>query len=101
MRTASEWAALDRQYLWHPFTQFDEWLDQPMLVVDRAEGVELIDVDGRRYLDATSSLWCNVHGHRHPRIPPQVAGAREMRLTVGAVVRIGKLLPVPLTAASP
>ena len=35
------------------------------------------------------------------RIPPQVAGAREMRLTVGAVVRIGKLLPVPLTAASP
>ena len=72
MRTASEWAALDRQYLWHPFTQFDEWLDQPMLVVDRAEGVELIDVDGRRYLDATSSLWCNVHGHRHPRIDAAV-----------------------------
>ena len=35
------------------------------------------------------------------RIPPQVAGAREMCLTVGAVVRISKLLPVPLTAASP
>ena len=32
------------------------------------EGCELIDADGKRYLDGTSSLWCNVHGHRHPTI---------------------------------
>ncbi len=38
------------------------------LVVDRAEGVWLIDTQGRRLLDGVSSLWCNVHGHRHPRI---------------------------------
>ena len=31
-----------------------------------AEGTDLIDTDGRRYIDGTSSLWCNVHGHRHP-----------------------------------
>jgi adenosylmethionine---8-amino-7-oxononanoate aminotransferase len=37
-------------------------------VVERAEGTNLIDVDGRRYIDGVSSLWCNVHGHRHPRI---------------------------------
>ncbi len=38
------------------------------LLIDRAEGVWLIDVDGRRLLDGVSSLWCNVHGHRHPHI---------------------------------
>ncbi len=35
-------------------------------MIERAEGTTLIDTDGRRYLDGVSSLWCNVHGHRHP-----------------------------------
>jgi hypothetical protein len=34
-------------------------------VIAAAEGVYLIDLDGRRYLDGVSSLWTNVHGHRH------------------------------------
>src|SRR5215213_4732200 len=34
------------------------------VVVERAEGHELIDVDGRRYLDAISSLWVSTLGHR-------------------------------------
>ncbi|MCA9134580.1 MAG: adenosylmethionine--8-amino-7-oxononanoate transaminase [Planctomycetales bacterium] len=38
------------------------------LIVDRAEGVWLFDQQGRRLLDGVSSMWCNVHGHRHPRI---------------------------------
>ena len=38
------------------------------LVVDRAEGVWLFDATGRALLDGVSSLWCNVHGHRHPAI---------------------------------
>ena len=37
-------------------------------MIEAAEGTELIDVDGRRYLDGVSSLWCNVHWHRHPKI---------------------------------
>ncbi len=37
-------------------------------MVERAEGTDLIDADGRRYIDGVSSLWCNVHGHCHPRI---------------------------------
>ncbi|MDP2312323.1 MAG: adenosylmethionine--8-amino-7-oxononanoate transaminase [Pseudomonadota bacterium] len=77
MRTPSEWAALDLRHLWHPFTQHDEWAEEAMLIVDRAEGVELIDVAGRRYLDGTSSLWCNVHGHRHPRIDAAVRAQLE------------------------
>ena len=41
-------------------------------MIDRAEGMELIDAEGRRYLDGVSSLWCNVHGHRHPLIDQAV-----------------------------
>jgi adenosylmethionine-8-amino-7-oxononanoate aminotransferase len=38
------------------------------IVVARAEGRELIDVDGRRYLDAISSLWVTTLGHRVPEL---------------------------------
>jgi adenosylmethionine-8-amino-7-oxononanoate aminotransferase len=61
----SELAELDRRVLWHPFTQQSEWAP---LVIARGEGNYLIDETGRRYLDGVSSLWCNVHGHRHPRL---------------------------------
>jgi adenosylmethionine-8-amino-7-oxononanoate aminotransferase len=65
-------ASQDRAHLWHPFTQQRDWVQEPQLVIDRADGSELIDVEGRRYIDGVSSLWCNVHGHRHPRIDAAV-----------------------------
>ncbi len=58
-------AELDRQVLWHPFTQQAEW---DPLVISHGEGNYLVDTAGRRYLDGVSSLWANVHGHRHPRL---------------------------------
>jgi adenosylmethionine---8-amino-7-oxononanoate aminotransferase len=64
--------AADRAHLWHPFTQQQGWLDEAPLIVERAEGTDLIDADGRRYIDGVSSLWCNVHGHGHPRIDAAV-----------------------------
>ncbi|MCX5747737.1 MAG: adenosylmethionine--8-amino-7-oxononanoate transaminase [Proteobacteria bacterium] len=54
---------LDQRVLWHPFTQMSEW---DPLVIAEAAGSYLIDTEGRRYLDGVGSLWCNVHGHRHP-----------------------------------
>jgi len=59
---------LDRKHLWHPFTQQRDWCAEEPLVIERAEGTSLIDSEGRRYIDGVSSLWCNVHGHRHPGI---------------------------------
>jgi adenosylmethionine-8-amino-7-oxononanoate aminotransferase len=59
---------LDHRYLWHPFTQQRDWCSEEPLVIERAEGTDLIDGEGRRYIDGVSSLWCNVHGHRHPLI---------------------------------
>ena len=65
-------ASDDRRYLWHPFTQQRGWESEQPLIVERAEGTDLIDTDGQRYIDGVSSLWCNVHGHRHPRIDAAV-----------------------------
>jgi adenosylmethionine---8-amino-7-oxononanoate aminotransferase len=59
-------AQADLQFLWHPFTQQQGWEEEGPLIVEQADRCELIDVDGRRYIDGVSSLWCNVHGHRHP-----------------------------------
>ncbi len=63
---------LDHRHLWHPFTQQRSWEREQPLVIAAAEGTDLIDVDGRRYIDGVSSLWCNVHGHRHPLIDQAV-----------------------------
>src|SRR5580692_1479508 len=59
---------LDRQYVWHPFTHMRQWLESDPLIITAAEGCYLIDIDGNRYLDGVSSLWCNVHGHRVPEL---------------------------------
>src|SRR3982750_538583 len=63
---------LDHRHLWHPFTQQRDWGREDPVVIERAEGTDLIDSEGRRYIDGVSSLWCNVHGHRHPRIDAAV-----------------------------
>jgi adenosylmethionine---8-amino-7-oxononanoate aminotransferase len=55
---------LDHNYLWHPFTQMQEWLGEEPCIIVEGDGHYLIDVNGRRYLDGVSSLWCNIHGHR-------------------------------------
>jgi adenosylmethionine-8-amino-7-oxononanoate aminotransferase len=65
-------AQLDRDHLWHPFTQQQSWVEEEPLMIERAEGSQLLDREGRRYIDGVSSLWCNVHGHRHPGIDAAV-----------------------------
>jgi adenosylmethionine-8-amino-7-oxononanoate aminotransferase len=61
-------AAWDRTYLWHPFTQMQEWEREMPVIIERGKGSSLIDTEGRIYLDGTSSIWVNLHGHRHPRL---------------------------------
>jgi adenosylmethionine-8-amino-7-oxononanoate aminotransferase len=57
-----------KSFLWHPFTQMRDWRYEDAPAIERAEGVWLIDTKGRHYIDGVSSLWCNVHGHRHAGI---------------------------------
>jgi adenosylmethionine-8-amino-7-oxononanoate aminotransferase len=54
---------LDHTYLWHPFTQMREWTGEEPCIIEGGEGHYLLDVQGKKYLDGVSSLWCNVHGH--------------------------------------
>ena len=55
----------DKTHLWHAFTQMKNY--RP-LIIESAQGVWLTDIDGNKYIDGVSSLWCNVHGHRHPAL---------------------------------
>lgn len=63
--TTAQLGQWDRTYLWHPFTQMQEWETEEPLIIERGKGVYLIDRAGRKYLDGTSSIWVNLHGHRH------------------------------------
>lgn len=58
----------DNAHVWHPFTPMQAYVDEQAPIIECGDGFELIDINGRRYLDGISSLWCNVHGHRVPEI---------------------------------
>jgi adenosylmethionine-8-amino-7-oxononanoate aminotransferase len=60
--------AWDKCYLWHPFTQMQDWLAEEPVVIERGEGCFLIDIAGNRYIDGVASMWTNVHGHNHPEL---------------------------------
>jgi adenosylmethionine-8-amino-7-oxononanoate aminotransferase len=62
-RDTASWVRRDAAVVWHGFTQMAAYADNSPIVVEHAEGHELIDVDGRRYLDAISSLWVTTLGH--------------------------------------
>jgi adenosylmethionine-8-amino-7-oxononanoate aminotransferase len=91
-------AALDRQVLWHPFTQQQGWeRDEEPLLIERAEGCTLFDVDGNAYLDGVSSLWCNLLGHRHPRLD---AAVREQLDRVAHTTMLGLSHPPAVELAA-
>ena len=54
--------------MWHGFTQMASYLEDSPVIVERADGHYLIDVDGRRYLDGISSLWVSTFGHKVPEL---------------------------------
>jgi adenosylmethionine---8-amino-7-oxononanoate aminotransferase len=85
-----EW---DRTHVWHAFTQMAQY--EP-LIMERAEGCLLTDVEGRQYIDGVSSLWCNIHGHRHPRID---AAIREQLDRVAHVTNLGTSNPTTIRLA--
>ncbi len=72
--TPEQLEAWDREIVWHAFTQMAEY--EP-LIIERAEGCVLVDIDGNEYIDGVSSLWCNIHGHRHPKLDAAIRGQLE------------------------
>ncbi|MFA7068005.1 MAG: adenosylmethionine--8-amino-7-oxononanoate transaminase [Acidaminococcaceae bacterium] len=64
----NKWEKMDKDYIWHPFTQMKGWVENPQLVIERGEGVMLYDTEGKDYYDGISSLWVNIHGHHRLEI---------------------------------
>ncbi|MBX3422986.1 MAG: adenosylmethionine--8-amino-7-oxononanoate transaminase [Pirellulaceae bacterium] len=85
---------VDRHHYWHAFTQMAEY--EP-LIIDSAQGVWLMDVNGRRLLDGCSSMWCNVHGHRHPVIDQAI---RQQLERVAHVTSLGMSNPTTIELTS-
>lgn len=65
-------ADYDRKYIWHPFTQMQDWTLEDPLIIEEGRGCTLIDIDGNEYIDGVSSLWANVHGHRADKLDSAV-----------------------------
>ncbi len=60
---------LDKRRVWHPYTPMQDYRERvEPLVIARAEGSRLYDVDGRCYLDGNASWWTATLGHGHPRL---------------------------------
>jgi adenosylmethionine-8-amino-7-oxononanoate aminotransferase len=92
-------AADDHRYLWHPFTQQQGWVEEEPVIIESALGTTLTDIHGLRYIDGVSSLWCNVHGHRHPMIDAavreqldNVAHSTMLGLSHRSAIRLAKRL---------
>ncbi|MEW6419948.1 MAG: aminotransferase class III-fold pyridoxal phosphate-dependent enzyme, partial [Nitrospirota bacterium] len=59
---------LDKKYIWHPFTQMKDWLEEKPIIISKGRDCFIKDIYGRWYLDGVSSLWVNIHGHRKKEI---------------------------------
>jgi len=91
--TPEQLADWDRRHVWHAFTQMAEYVP---LVIERASGCTLVDTQGRELLDGVSSLWCNVHGHHHPRIDAAIVAQLDR---VAHVTQLGMSNPTTIALA--
>ncbi len=90
---AEELRKLDRSVVWHAFSQMSNY---DGLIIDSAEGCWLTDIDGKKYFDGASSLWCNIHGHRHPHIDQAI---RDQLDRVAHVTNLGMSHPTTIRLA--
>ena len=91
--TIHELLRWDQQLVWHAFTQMAEY--EPF-IIERPQGCKLYDLDGNEFLDGVSSLWCNLHGHRHPHLDRAV---RDQLEKVAHVTSLGVSNPTTIELA--
>ena len=95
---AAEWARRDAAVVWHGFTQMAVYEDSAPVIVERGEGNYLYDVDGRRYLDAISSLWVITLGHADPDLN-RAARQQLDRISHSTLLGNGNTAPITLAEA--
>ncbi|WCK55274.1 adenosylmethionine--8-amino-7-oxononanoate transaminase [Aneurinibacillus sp. Ricciae_BoGa-3] len=75
--TYEELAEKNKAYLWNPFTQMKDYLEEDPVIIAGGSGRQLIDVEGNEYWDGVSSVWLNVHGHRVPELDQAIRDQLE------------------------
>ncbi|PIU48699.1 MAG: adenosylmethionine--8-amino-7-oxononanoate transaminase [Candidatus Hydrogenedentes bacterium CG07_land_8_20_14_0_80_42_17] len=95
-RDSSRLKKIDTWNLWHPFTQMQTYAEEGAPIIERGEGIFLFDTDGKKYYDSISSLWCNVHGHRHPRIDNAIKFQLE-KIAHSTLLGLGSVSSLELT----
>lgn len=76
----------DVSHFWHPYTDINSFEQREFPVIEKAEGVYLVDTDGHRLLDGISSWWCVNLGHSHPDIIAAIrnqSGILQNSITAG------------------
>lgn len=104
MRSRSELVELHRRHVWPPYTSPERLESDDPLVIERAEGSWLYDVDGRAYLDGNASWWTSTLGHRHPRLVEAVVrqlGALDHVAAGGTTHPVLAELAAELVAVAP
>jgi 4-aminobutyrate---pyruvate transaminase len=109
MARANTLAARDRESLVHPFTNLAEHALAGPLVIDRGEGVYVLDAEGHRYLEGMAGLWCASLGfseHRLvraaeaqlSRLPSyHLFGGKSYAAAIELAERLLALAPVPMS----
>jgi adenosylmethionine---8-amino-7-oxononanoate aminotransferase len=79
--------AWDKSHAWHPFTQMRDWTaaEHQPLFITHGSGAWLYDTEGKRYLDGNSTIWTNLHGHRHPHLDAALRAQAEKIAHVSAL----------------
>lgn len=94
-KLTSVWVNRDKRYLWHPFTQMQDWRKNEPLIIKEARGCYLKDMKGKWYIDGVSSLWVNIHGHRQKDIN-QAIKAQLNKVAHSTLLGLGNIPSIAL-----
>ncbi len=96
--------ALDKRFIWHPYTAMEDYQTIDPFVIERAEGSRLFDMDGKAYLDGNASWWVSTLGHCHPRLVAALKNQADIlchTALAGITHRPAAQLAEALVAAAP
>ena len=103
-----DWQKEDLKYIWHPCSQMKDYEQLPPIVIEKGQGINLYDTDGKEYKDVVSSWWCNLLGHCNPIISKRLKEQADKlehvifanfshKPVIELCMRLQKLLPKGLT----
>ncbi len=101
---ATDWQKEDLNHIWHPCSQMKDYEELPPIVIERGEGINLYDINGKCYKDVVSSWWCNLLGHCNPVISKRLKEQADKlehvifanfsnKAVIELCMRLKKLLP--------